>query len=51
MRRSRRLDPLPTDVAVGSLPGCGHVPMADNPPAVTELIVAGASRATTRSWA
>jgi pimeloyl-ACP methyl ester carboxylesterase len=50
-RGSRRLDQLPADVAVGSMPGCGHVPMADSPSAVTKLIVAGASRATTRSWA
>jgi pimeloyl-ACP methyl ester carboxylesterase len=59
-RRSRRLDQLPADVRVGSLPGCGHVPMADNTRAVAELIIQGAGladwqaasgAATTRSWA
>jgi pimeloyl-ACP methyl ester carboxylesterase len=41
-RRSRRLDQLPHDVRVGSLPRCGHIPMADNPAAVAALILQGA---------
>jgi pimeloyl-ACP methyl ester carboxylesterase len=39
-RRSRHLDQLPPGTRVGSLPGCGHIPMADNPGAVTALITA-----------
>jgi pimeloyl-ACP methyl ester carboxylesterase len=59
-RGSRRLDQLPADVRAGSLPWCGHVPMADNPQAVTEVIIQGTGLAnrpagngagTTRSWA
>jgi pimeloyl-ACP methyl ester carboxylesterase len=44
LRGSRRLDQLPADVRLGSLPGCGHIPMADDPEAVAALITAGASR-------
>jgi pimeloyl-ACP methyl ester carboxylesterase len=50
-RQSRHLDELPPGTHVGTLPGCGHVPMADNPGAVTALIAestcrrAGAPRA------
>jgi len=40
-RRSRRLDQLPADVRIGSLPRCGHIPMADNPSAVADLIRQG----------
>jgi pimeloyl-ACP methyl ester carboxylesterase len=36
--QSRHVDQLPTGTRVGHLPGCGHVPMADNPAAVTALI-------------
>ncbi len=46
IRRSRHLDQLPADLRIGSLPGCGHIPMADNPPAVATLIFEGAGRAT-----
>jgi pimeloyl-ACP methyl ester carboxylesterase len=46
--QSRFLDQLPPDTHHGSLPLCGHVPMADNPPAVTKLIVESAARA--RRW-
>ncbi len=42
-RRSRRLDQLPPGARVRTLPGCGHVPMADDPAAVAALITAGAS--------
>jgi pimeloyl-ACP methyl ester carboxylesterase len=38
VRRSRHLDQLPPGTRVGRLPGCGHVPMADDPEAVTALI-------------
>ncbi|MFD0854205.1 alpha/beta fold hydrolase, partial [Actinomadura adrarensis] len=38
VRRSRRLDELPPGTRVGKLPGCGHVPMSDDPEAVTALI-------------
>jgi pimeloyl-ACP methyl ester carboxylesterase len=41
--QSRHLDELPPGTRVGRLPGCGHVPMADNPAAVTALITASAS--------
>jgi pimeloyl-ACP methyl ester carboxylesterase len=44
-RQSRHLDQLPPDTHLGSLPGCGHVPMSDNPLAVTALITASAERA------
>jgi pimeloyl-ACP methyl ester carboxylesterase len=37
-RRSRHLDELPPGTRVGALPGCGHVPMADDPHAVTAFI-------------
>jgi pimeloyl-ACP methyl ester carboxylesterase len=39
-RQSRHLDQLPPGTRVGTLPGCGHIPMADNPDAVTALITA-----------
>lgn len=42
-RQSRRLGELPPDVHVGSLPGCGHVPMSDDPGAVAALIAASAA--------
>jgi pimeloyl-ACP methyl ester carboxylesterase len=43
-RQSRALDELPRDVVVGALPRCGHVPMADDPDAVTQLIRSTAAR-------
>jgi pimeloyl-ACP methyl ester carboxylesterase len=43
-RRCRHLDELPTGTRVGSLPHCGHVPMADSPTAVTALIIAASVR-------
>jgi pimeloyl-ACP methyl ester carboxylesterase len=39
-RQSRHLDQLPPGTRVGTLPGCGHIPMADNPDAVTAHITA-----------
>ncbi len=43
-RRSRHLGELPPGTRRGTLPGCGHVPMADDPVAVTALITASAAR-------
>jgi pimeloyl-ACP methyl ester carboxylesterase len=43
-RQSRHLDELPPGTHRGELPGCGHVPMADNPAAVTALITTAAGR-------
>jgi pimeloyl-ACP methyl ester carboxylesterase len=37
-RASRHLDELPPGTSVRALPGCGHVPMADDPRAVVALI-------------
>jgi pimeloyl-ACP methyl ester carboxylesterase len=42
--QSRHLDELPPGTHLGTLPGCGHIPMADNPPAVTALITASTAR-------
>jgi pimeloyl-ACP methyl ester carboxylesterase len=44
-RQSRHLDQLPAGTRVEVLPGCGHVPMADDPDAVTALIIQSAGRA------
>lgn len=38
--QSRHLDELPVGTHLTTLPGCGHVPMGDNPTAVTALITA-----------
>jgi pimeloyl-ACP methyl ester carboxylesterase len=43
-RQSRHLDELPPGTRRGELPDCGHVPMADNPAAVTALITSAAGR-------
>jgi pimeloyl-ACP methyl ester carboxylesterase len=43
-RRCRHLDELPPGTRLGSLPHCGHVPMADNPAAVTALITEASAR-------
>jgi pimeloyl-ACP methyl ester carboxylesterase len=43
--QSRHLDQLPPGTQVETLPGCGHVPMADDPGAVAALIIASAARA------
>jgi pimeloyl-ACP methyl ester carboxylesterase len=42
--QSRHLGELPPGTHVETLPGCGHVPMADNPRAVTALITASTTR-------
>jgi pimeloyl-ACP methyl ester carboxylesterase len=43
--QSRHLDQLPPNTHVATLPGCGHVPMADHPAAVATLITAATERA------
>lgn len=43
-RRWRQLDELPPQTRVGFLPECGHVPMSDDPDAVTALLTAAAGR-------
>jgi pimeloyl-ACP methyl ester carboxylesterase len=40
--QARHLDQLPPGTRSASLPGCGHVPMADSPTAVVSLIGASA---------
>ncbi len=42
-QQSRHLDQLPAGTRLQTLPGCGHVPMFDDPTAVTALIVASAA--------
>jgi pimeloyl-ACP methyl ester carboxylesterase len=44
-RRSRHLDELPGGTVLATLPGCGHLPTADDLPAVAALITASAARA------
>jgi pimeloyl-ACP methyl ester carboxylesterase len=44
-RQSRHLDQLPPGIQPETLPGCGHLPVADNPGAVAELITRAAKRA------
>jgi pimeloyl-ACP methyl ester carboxylesterase len=44
-RKWRRLDELPVGARLAALPGCGHVPMTDNPAAVADLIAAPRNRA------
>jgi len=46
-RRARHLDQLPSGTYTGDLPGCGHVPMSDDPGAVTALIMRSTARAVT----
>jgi pimeloyl-ACP methyl ester carboxylesterase len=43
--QSRHLDQLPPGTRVAALPGCGHIPMADDPDAVTAVITRSAARA------
>ena len=45
-RQSRHLDQLPAGTRSEMLPGCGHVPMADDPDGVAALIIRSASRGT-----
>jgi pimeloyl-ACP methyl ester carboxylesterase len=42
--QSRHLGELPPGTRLETLPRCGHVPMADDPAAVTVLITAQATR-------
>jgi pimeloyl-ACP methyl ester carboxylesterase len=42
-KKARRLDELPPQTRVVSLPGCGHVPMWDDPELVASTIVEGQS--------
>ncbi|HZM74499.1 MAG TPA: alpha/beta fold hydrolase [Candidatus Limnocylindrales bacterium] len=42
--QSRHIERLPFGTHVVSLPGCGHVPMADDPEAVAALIIGATSR-------
>ena len=46
-RLARHLDQLPPAAQEETLPGCGHVPMADDPAAVAALITRTAARAGT----
>jgi pimeloyl-ACP methyl ester carboxylesterase len=43
--QSRNLGELPPHTRSATLPGCGHLPMSDDPARVTELIITAASRA------
>jgi hypothetical protein len=45
--RSRHLDQLPPDTHFETLRGCGHIPVTDDPRAVTALITAATARART----
>jgi pimeloyl-ACP methyl ester carboxylesterase len=49
--QSRHVDQLPPGTQVGSIPGGGHVPMADAPDAVVALITASAARGRSRTHA
>jgi pimeloyl-ACP methyl ester carboxylesterase len=46
LRGSRRTGQLPPQTRTEALPGCGHVPMADDPAAVAALITRTATQAT-----
>ena len=46
-RQARHIDQLPPGTHAADLPGCGHVPMSDDPGAVTALIICSAARAVT----
>jgi pimeloyl-ACP methyl ester carboxylesterase len=41
-RQSRFIDELPPGTRVETLPGCGHIPMSDDPDAVAAFIAASA---------
>jgi pimeloyl-ACP methyl ester carboxylesterase len=47
--QSRHLDQLPPDTHVAALPRCGHLPMADDPQAVTGVIIESAGRAAAKN--
>jgi pimeloyl-ACP methyl ester carboxylesterase len=38
-----RVDDLPPGIAVRDLPGCGHIPMWDDPEAVADALIAGSA--------
>ena len=44
-QQSRHIEQLPEGTRVASLPGCGHVPMFDDPEAVVALVTDAVSRA------
>jgi pimeloyl-ACP methyl ester carboxylesterase len=44
-RQSRDLGELPPATRSSTLPGCGHLPMTDDPARVTDLIITSAGRA------
>jgi pimeloyl-ACP methyl ester carboxylesterase len=44
-RTARHVEQLPAGTRVVALPGCGHVPMSDDPPAVAALLASAAHRA------
>ncbi|WP_432879197.1 alpha/beta fold hydrolase [Kribbella sp. CA-245084] len=48
-RGSRHVEQLPAGAWLETLPGCGHVPMGDDPQAVAALMTATASRGTVRA--
>ena len=43
-RQARHTDQLPPGTQTAELPGCGHVPMSDDPAAVAALIISSAAR-------
>jgi pimeloyl-ACP methyl ester carboxylesterase len=43
-RQWRSTERLPAHTEIADLPGCGHIPMADDPEAVTRLITVAAGR-------
>ncbi len=43
-RSTRRRDELPTDTRWIDLPGSGHMPMLDDAPAMTRLLLDGSGR-------
>jgi pimeloyl-ACP methyl ester carboxylesterase len=45
---SRRIDLLPPGTSIGTLPDCGHVPMADDPQGVVAFIREGVARGIAR---
>ena len=47
-RQSRHLDQLPAGTVLRRLPGCGHLPVADDPAAVAALILAATRRGLSR---
>jgi pimeloyl-ACP methyl ester carboxylesterase len=42
--QSRHLDELPPGTQSATLPGCGHLPMTDDPRAVAALVTASTAR-------